>query len=308
VRTKTWGWLVVALLAACGEVESDDSADAGADAAVDAPPGIDAATPLGEWGPPRRLDELCTTDHAEAAPTLRGDGLEIYFASDQEHPGDTDIYFATRSSVTAKWDPPSIASVSAETFLDTTPVLARDGRTLWFASSRPGGPGGVDIYVATRATVTSAWSLPEPAEGANSPKEDFPSSVTTDGLLLGVLSTRLSGDVPTFDIFAATRPDVASAWTKVDPIDSLNTPDHAEGHVALSDDRLRAYFSRQVDGNEDLFLAERKSVDDPFGTPEPIDELNSDGIEAHQKVSSDERTIVFTSTRTGQADLYESVR
>jgi Tol biopolymer transport system component len=307
--------LVIAVfLAACGQVHDEADASGQADAApvdaasLDAAPGIDAAPTLGKWSAPRRLDELCTADRAEAAPTLRGDGLEIYFASDQLHPGDTDIYVATRSTVTAQWNAPSIATVSATNQLDTTPVLARDGLSLWFASGRGGGLGGMDIFVATRATVTSAWSTPLPAEGVNSPQDDFPSSVTTDGLLLGLLSARMSGPPGTLDIFVATRATTAAAWSTVSPLSELNTPDHAEGHVALSDDRLRAYFSRVVAGDEDLFLAVRPAIDKPFGTPVAIEELDSTAIEAHQKVSSDERTIVFTSTRDGSADLYESVR
>jgi len=35
-------------------------------------------------------------------------------------------------------------------FLDAQPTLSNDGRTLIFASNRPGGFGGNDLWISTR--------------------------------------------------------------------------------------------------------------------------------------------------------------
>src|SRR4051794_4780092 len=60
------------------------------------------------------------------------------------------------------------------TSLDGCPVLSPDGRNLYMASNRPGGHGGLDIWVATRASTDEPFGAPEnlPAP-VNSASDDF---------------------------------------------------------------------------------------------------------------------------------------
>ncbi|MBK6523344.1 MAG: PD40 domain-containing protein [Sphingobacteriaceae bacterium] len=41
------------------------------------------------------------------------------------------------------------------------PTIAADGLTLYFASDRPGGYGGIDIYVTHKNPKNGQWSVPE---------------------------------------------------------------------------------------------------------------------------------------------------
>ena len=43
------------------------------------------------------------------------------------------------------------------TSLDRGPAISKDGLSLYFASSRPGGFGGEDIYVSQRETRDDEW-------------------------------------------------------------------------------------------------------------------------------------------------------
>src|SRR5919198_2185292 len=45
--------------------------------------------------------------------------------------------------------------------LDGCPFIARDGRTFYMASNRPGGVGGIDIWVAHRDGPNDPWGAPE---------------------------------------------------------------------------------------------------------------------------------------------------
>lgn len=47
---------------------------------------------------------------------------------------------------------PTVNSVSNE----QVPAISSDGETLFFASDRPGGYGGIDIYVTTRTKLRGA--------------------------------------------------------------------------------------------------------------------------------------------------------
>ena len=49
-------------------------------------------------------------------------------------------------------------SINSDEFSNAHPTITRDGSTLYFASDRPGGFGGTDIYYCTR--VGSSWSAP----------------------------------------------------------------------------------------------------------------------------------------------------
>ena len=45
-------------------------------------------------------------------------------------------------------------------FLDGCPIESPDGRSLYMASNRPGGLGGLDIWVASRESRDAPWGAP----------------------------------------------------------------------------------------------------------------------------------------------------
>src|SRR5580765_5344319 len=51
---------------------------------------------------------------------------------------------------------PTINSASS----DQEAGISRDGLSLYFASNRPGGFGGFDMYVSQRASVDDPWGSP----------------------------------------------------------------------------------------------------------------------------------------------------
>ncbi len=81
---------------------------------------------------------VCRSDSNPAAPRLQ----EMSFAnSEWSEPVDLGPVVNSSSKV-------GTALTSA--FDDVTPSLSWDGRTLSFASNRPGGSGGNDLYMSTR--------------------------------------------------------------------------------------------------------------------------------------------------------------
>jgi hypothetical protein len=106
----------------------------------------------GDFGVPSRIDELSTDDQVEARPSIRHDGLELFFFKGL---GAFDIYSATRPDPGASWSEavnlgPPVSGPSN----DQQPGIASDRKTLFFVSNRsPGGFGNLDIWVATRSQV-----------------------------------------------------------------------------------------------------------------------------------------------------------
>ena len=64
--------------------------------------------------------------------------------------GGNDLWVSTRQTIHDSWSPPVNAGTALNSGLDdVTPSLSFDGRTLIFASNRP-GLGGNDLYMSTR--------------------------------------------------------------------------------------------------------------------------------------------------------------
>jgi Tol biopolymer transport system component len=105
----------------------------------------------GAFGPPVQISEL-NTSFTEQRPTIRHDGLEIFFYSNRPGGlGATDLWVAARETLGQVWNTPeNLGPVVNGSSADFHPSIASDGQTLYFASARPGGPGMNDLYVTTR--------------------------------------------------------------------------------------------------------------------------------------------------------------
>lgn len=187
-------------------------------------------------------------------------------------------------------------------FTDGCPIQSPDGLSLYMASNRPGGKGGLDIWVATRASTSDPWgapvSLPEPI---NSASDDFcPTPVRGNGLFF--VSRRVVEGVTCglADIYFARR-NPEHGWS--DPRHLACAP--AGPNSALDEQgpsyvQGRLYFSRSsavLPG--DLYVSPRNGRMS-FGAATPITELNDAGANDIQpNVRKDGREIVFSSNRAG---------
>ncbi len=96
----------------------------------------------------------------DAQPCISQDGQLLFFVSDRKggH-GGVDIYMCSKS-VDGKWGTPVNLSFNTGGN-ETSPFIARDNQTLYFAADHlPGGMGGYDIYV-THRNGENEWSEPK---------------------------------------------------------------------------------------------------------------------------------------------------
>lgn len=114
-------------------------------------PYVSAFTGDGSFGPPTLVTEL-DSPVDDMRPMIRFDGLEIFLASSRLGSlGGRDLWASVRETVFDTWSPPgNLGPVVNSASNELTPYLSSDRRVLYFASDRPGGSGGMDLYVTTR--------------------------------------------------------------------------------------------------------------------------------------------------------------
>jgi hypothetical protein len=262
------------------------------------------------FGPPSIVTELVAPQDNLEKPTLTSDRLELYFLSDDVDagPGKESVLRATRATTANPWSTPqAIVAVNAPGH-EKSPAVSADGVSLWLATDRDGGLGGLDVWVSTRSGGTGGtWSAPVPVPELNTAGDEIPRPPGFHMLVMP-LSVRASSSKP-YQMESATRGSVTSSWSTPVAIASVDTA-NLDDDGFLTDDGLRLYFSSdRLSGTQDLFETERTDPAGAFATPRPLTALNTDTYaERDPWVSPDGHEIYFTSDRTGTLQIYRAVR
>jgi outer membrane protein OmpA-like peptidoglycan-associated protein len=119
----------------------------------------------------RNIAEI-NSPYWDSHPCISSDGTTLYFASDRPGGyGKVDIYVARFRG--GRWTEPENAGPGINTeFDDMCPTIAPDTRTFYFASNRPGGMGGFDLYT-TKLTGGQFGRPRNMGEPINSAYDDY---------------------------------------------------------------------------------------------------------------------------------------
>src|SRR6266550_3774260 len=130
-----------------------------------------------DWSTPTNLGPAVNSSFSDGGPAVSKNGLSLYFQSVRPGGGalgEADLYVSQRSSVGDPWGPPVNLFVLNSASTDQAPALSRDGHYLFFATDRPGGRGGLDIWVSRREPTHDdfAWGIPVSITEINSLAND----------------------------------------------------------------------------------------------------------------------------------------
>jgi hypothetical protein len=292
-------------------------------ALVAVPVAIAAAAPsYGDWSAPVLLGPPISTAAGEGGPALSDDGLTLYFHSTRPGGlGAEDIYASRRPSLDAPWGTPvnlgpTINTASA----DNVAALSPDGHWLFFASNRPGGFGGTDIYGSWRPDPDDDLGWQAPANlgpNVNTPlAESGPSYYLNEGGRPQLFySSSRPGGFGSGDLYVSDLQDDAS-WGPAIRIPELSSVFN-ESRPSVRRDGLEVFFHRAVavtaGAQTDLWSSTRSALDAPWSPPVDLGPVvNTSVLEGTPYVSADGRSLFFVSPRSsgiaGSGDLYMTTR
>ena len=106
------------------------------------------------------------TDDNQGGCTISIDNKRLYFAMMRFEGGaqaNCDIYVSENINDSWRDIKKLNGNVNHPIYWDSQPSISADGNTLYFASDRPGGVGGIDIYFTKKDPATGEWGVAQNA-------------------------------------------------------------------------------------------------------------------------------------------------
>lgn len=203
----------------------------------------------GNWYPAEPLGGKVNTNLNEGAQNISQDGQLLIFTGCNypEGEGSCDLYFSVKTN--NGWsEPQNLGPVVNTDFWESSPSLSPDKRDLYFASSRPGGFGGRDIWVSHRL-LTGKWSRPENlGEAVNTSGDESCPFMHADNETLYFNSNGHPGYGMT-DLFFSKKVN-DSSWVAAENLGyPVNTIDD-QGSLIVAADGKTAYYASDGAGSK----------------------------------------------------------
>ncbi len=271
-----------------------------------------------DWSAPVNLGPTINSASNDQQPAISKDGLSLYFTSNRPGGiGGFDMYVSQRASVDDPWGSPVNLGPTVNTAFDEgNPAFSRDEHLLFFQSKRPGGFGGIDLWVSQREQTHDDfnWQLPVNLDvGVNSAADDNGPSYfenEEDGAPQLYFGSSRSGGPSGANIYISEQMADGSFGPAV-LVTELSSPLN-ENDPSIRHDGLEIFFHSNRTGSFgaalDLWVATRTSTLDAWSTPVNLGaSINTTAAEQNAYLSSDAKTLFFSSDRPGGfggLDLY----
>lgn len=223
----------------------------------------------GVWDFPDNIGNVVNTMYHDSNVGLSKDGKELYIYKDENN---GDIYMS-KLDENGEWSyPEPLGKHINSDYSETSVSLSPDGKTIFFASDKPGGEGGIDIWVShknTKGDWQKATNLGAPINTAFD--EDGP-FIGFDSKTL-YFSSRGGNGMGGYDIYRVEYDSASQIWnTPTNMGYPINTPDD-DIYFTPSKDGKRAYYSSVKEdglGYTDLYMLtvpDEMKRDDPNAIP-----------------------------------------
>lgn len=208
----------------------------------------------GEWTEAAKLSDRINTSYDEQAVGLTDSGDSLFFYVD--HINSFGNIYLSINEKGVFGDPIPLRETVNTQYVESACSISRDGDVLIFSSDRPGGLGGLDIWMR-RKLPTGEWAEPmNLGPEVNTPfDEDFP-TLSGDGRTLYFSSNGHPG-MGNFDLFFSSWDARENTWSKPQNLGHPINTSGNEKSISFNDYGDRAYVTAlRPDGAGDLDIYE----------------------------------------------------
>lgn len=221
----------------------------------------------GEWKNAEKIKGF-NTKYPEGMSTFVRDGRRLFFTAclRDSIDGPCDIWEAIMDEGNIK----SITSLGRpvnSVYWESQATVSCDGSQLFFASNRPGGVGGTDIYT-TKRLASGLWSLPvNLGMPLNTPGDEEAPYISNDGKTLYFSSTGHLG-LGEQDVFMSWWDDRMERWsTPINLGPPVNSPHRELGFYLSADGKTGFFASNRPGGKGKMDVYRFELSEKLFGDP-----------------------------------------
>jgi hypothetical protein len=278
-----------------------------------------------EWDVSNVGDQINSKYH-DGWSTVTEDGLTMYFGSNRPGgfvktnlkddwglgadgtPTRYDMYVSHRKSLAAAWNKPVLlpAPVNSE-FNDHSAAESDDGHYLFFASSRPGGCGNLDLYVSYRDDVNDDQSW-QPPKNLGCQSDGGPNGAAIDSCPIYYLDEKTK-DIKLY-FTASTTPNPSTLDFKHTTFDPHTMTAKGESTINISTEFLDGHIDPKYGyvwgayptgkGGSDIWLSERNGHSDSWNKLVNLgDSINTEYEEQLPSPVKEGSVLIFPSNRPG---------
>lgn len=197
------------------------------------------------WGPLTDAGYPLNSPDNEGAQSISADGRLMVFTgcNRKDGFGRCDLYLSRQAG--DHWTiPVNIGSPVNTNYTETQPSLSADGRTLYFASDRPGGKGYVDLWVC-HLEDDGKWTNPvNLGDTVNTEGNEMSPFIHPDGRTLYLASDGHLG-LGGYDLFVC-RLDSNDRWMKPENLGYPINTNKDEFGLIVNPSGNRAYFASDI--------------------------------------------------------------
>jgi len=184
----------------------------------------------------------------EGAASISADGSKMFFtrnATKRNKKGLYDLNIYSAQLIDNKWQNVKEVDLGASEFTNCHPAISVDGQTLYFASNRPGGFGGMDIY-ATHLEA-GKWQTPINLGAAvNSEKTELFPQIGLEGEIY--FSSDVDNGVGQLDIWVSRIGASGTLMAKQNMGAPINSTEDDFSFIILPDSRTGYLTSNRKNG------------------------------------------------------------